>query len=53
MTNKTLQVKAMKALKEAVGEVVEQHKRTGRPLTIWQNGKVVRMSAARLLKRSR
>ena len=40
----TLQDKAMAALKEAVRQVVEQHKKTGRPLAIWENGKVVRIS---------
>ena len=32
---------AFTALKEAVAEVVERHKKTGRPLSVWQNGKVV------------
>lgn len=39
----SLQDKAEIALKEAVREVVEKHKITGRPLSIWQNGKVVRV----------
>lgn len=43
-----LQVKAEKALKEAVREVIEDHKRTGRPLVIWRNGKVAKVSAKRL-----
>ena len=37
--------KAFLALKEAVAEVVENHKKTGRPLPIWQNGKVVYIDA--------
>jgi hypothetical protein len=48
---KTLQQKAIIALKEAVGEVVAHHKVTGRPLAIWQNGKVKMISASRLLKK--
>jgi hypothetical protein len=40
----TLQDKAERALKEAVREVVERHKKTGRPLSIWADGKVVRIS---------
>ncbi len=44
MTKKTLQIKAFKAFKEAIREVVEEHKRTGRPLVVWQNGKVVKIS---------
>lgn len=41
----SLQDKAVIALKKAVSEVVENHKRTGRTLSIWENGKVVHLSA--------
>jgi len=41
---KTLEDKAMLALKEAVKEVVEKHKISGRPLAIWKNGKVKRVA---------
>jgi hypothetical protein len=37
---KTLQEKAMLAMREAVRKVVERHKQSGRPLSIWENGKV-------------
>ncbi len=37
---KSLEEKAEQALKEAVAEVVENHKKTGRPLAVWENGKV-------------
>ena len=40
----SLQYKAEIALKEAVHEVVENHKKIGRPLSIWKNGKVVHVS---------
>lgn len=40
----SLQDKAEAALKKAVREVVEQHKKTGRPLAVWKNGKTVRIS---------
>ncbi|MFH1245149.1 MAG: hypothetical protein V1662_01555 [Candidatus Omnitrophota bacterium] len=40
----SLQDKAEAALKKAVRQVVERHKQTGRPLVVWQNGKVVRIS---------
>lgn len=50
---KTLRAKAIAALKEAVREVVEHHKQTGRPLAIWQNGKVKWISANHLLNKSR
>ena len=42
---KTLHSKATAALKEAVREVVEDHKRTGRPLAVWRKGKVAWISA--------
>ena len=40
----SLQDKAEAALRKAVRGVVEQHKKTGRPLAIWENGKTVRIS---------
>lgn len=40
----SLQDKAEAALKKAIRGVVEQHKKTGRPLAIWENGKTVRIS---------
>jgi len=46
MTRKTLQDKAFKALKEAVREVVKEHKRSGRTLAVWRNGKVMRIPAS-------
>lgn len=50
MINKdSLQVKAEKALKEAVREVIEDHKRSGRPLVMWRKGKVVKVPASNLL----
>jgi uncharacterized protein YicC (UPF0701 family) len=33
--------KALRALREAVAEVVAQHQREGRPLAVWQNGRAV------------
>ena len=40
----SLQDKAFVALKKAVRQVVERHKKMGLPLAVWQNGKVVRIS---------
>ncbi len=40
----SLQDKAEAALKKAVRDVVERHKKTGRPLAVWKNGKTVRIS---------
>jgi len=43
-----LSSKAEKALKSAVRQVVEEHKRTGQPVVVWRAGKVVRIPADRL-----
>ena len=40
--------KAEKAMREAVLKVVKEHKKTGVPLSIWENGKVVRISVKQL-----
>lgn len=47
----TLTQKAEMALKEAVRHVIEDHYRTGDPLIVWQNGKVARISAKRLMRK--
>lgn len=52
MTEKSLQAKAFKALKEAVREVIEEHKRSGRLLSVWRNGKIVKISAEQALRRA-
>jgi len=36
----TLHKKAEIAMKKAVKKVVEQHKKDGRPIAVWANGKV-------------
>lgn len=53
MTKKTLQTKAFKALKEAIREVIEEHKRSGRFLSVWRKGKVVSISARQALRKAR
>ena len=40
----SLQDKAETAMKRAIRQVVERHKKTGRSLAVWENGKVVRIS---------
>ena len=40
----SLQDKAEAAMKKAIRHVVEHHKKTGRTLAVWKNGKVVRIS---------
>ena len=44
-----LAVQAEKALQRAVAEVVEDHKRTGDPVVIWRDGKVVKVPADQLV----
>lgn len=41
----TLQDKAEAAMKKAVKKVVAQHKKDGRPLAVWENGKVKKVAA--------
>lgn len=38
----TLTMKAVAAMRAAVRNVVEDHRRQGKPLVLWRNGKVVR-----------
>ncbi len=52
MTKNELQRKAFKALKEAVREVVEDHRRTGRPLVVWRNGKVMKIPASQAYQKT-
>ena len=40
-SQKVIQEKALRALKKAVKGVVARHKKTGRPIAVWENGKVV------------
>ena len=44
----TIQDKAVLAMKSAIRQVVEEHKKSGRPLAVWKNGKTVRISANKL-----
>jgi len=39
-----LRAEALQALRDAVGKVIQEHKRLGLPLTIWRDGKVVQIS---------
>lgn len=40
--------KAKLAMKSAIRKLVKEHKKTGEPLIIWRNGKVVRVPASKL-----
>ena len=46
-----LSSKAEKALQQAVRQVIKDHKQTGQPVVIWHAGKVIRIPAARLLRK--
>jgi hypothetical protein len=45
-TQSSLTQKAMQALTDAVGKVVEDHRRRGMPLAVWRDGKAVSISAS-------
>ena len=52
-TGRTLQDKAMLALQQAVKNVIKRHKQTGQLLAIWENGKVIEISADQALRRNK
>ena len=39
---------ALLALKAAVRDVIKQHKKSGRPIYIWEDGKVKKVLASKL-----
>ena len=41
----TIQDKAEAAMKKAVKKVVAQHKKDGRPLAVWEDGRVKKVAA--------
>jgi len=41
----SMQDKAEQAMKTAVRKVVAEHKKSGRPMAIWKNGKAVNVPA--------
>jgi hypothetical protein len=46
--NMSLGDMAEEALRKAVARVVEEHRKSGEPLAVWRDGKVVRVSADQL-----
>ena len=48
-----INLKAEKALKRAVAETIRDHARTGDPVVIWRDGKVVLVQAKQLLQQQR
>lgn len=51
ISDSELHAGANKAIKEAVRGVIEDHKRSGRPVVIWRNGKVAKVPASQLLRK--
>lgn len=45
LTDIPLEVRAEEALKKAVTETIADHKRTGDPIVIWRDGRVVKIPA--------
>ena len=46
--SKKLYKKAEKAMREAVQNVVQEHKKNRMPLSIWKNGKVVKLNVKQI-----
>lgn len=43
--------KAEKALRIAVANTIEEHRRTGDPIVVWKNGRVVKIPANKIPRR--
>ena len=43
--------KAERALRIAVANTIEDHRRSGDPIIVWRNGKVVKIPASRIPRR--
>lgn len=48
MSGKAMAFRAEEALKKAVAHAIADHKRTGDPIVIWQDGKVVKIPAEQI-----
>jgi len=46
--NKSMAFRAEEALKKAVAKAIADHKRTGDPIVIWRDGKVVKIPAKQI-----
>ena len=47
-SKESIQVKAEKALKHAVRDLIKARQKTNETLVIWKNGKVVRVAARKI-----
>ena len=43
-----LEIRAEEAMKRAVEKAIEDHRRTGDPIVIWKEGKVIKVPAEKL-----
>ncbi|MDO8488620.1 MAG: hypothetical protein Q7S42_00695 [Candidatus Omnitrophota bacterium] len=48
MKRRTMQDKAELAMKSAIRQVVADHKKSGRSLAVWKDGKMVRIPSNKL-----
>ena len=46
-----LAYRAEEALKKAVAEAIDEHRRNGVPIAVWRDGKTVRISPDRIMVR--
>lgn len=47
----SVMLKAEKALRIAVADAIEDHRRSGDPIVVWKNGRVVKLPANRIPRR--
>ena len=48
LSDKSMAFRAEEALKKAVAKAIADHKRTGDPIVIWRDGKVVKIPAEQI-----
>ncbi|MEW6616329.1 MAG: hypothetical protein AB1401_12815 [Thermodesulfobacteriota bacterium] len=48
MSGKAMAFRAEEALKKAVAHAIADHKRTGDPIVIWRDGKIVKIPAEQI-----
>ena len=48
LSDKSMAFRAEEALKKAVAKAISDHKRTGDPIVIWRDGKIVKIPAEQI-----
>ena len=48
LSDKSMAFRAEEALKKAVAKAIADHKRTGDPIVIWRDGKIVKIPAEQI-----